>query len=64
MMTVSLEYVRGYGVGSYLNKSTKVLANFHEIESQQVPHKSELSVTKMLNSYLSLEVLRESKYEN
>ena len=64
MMTVSLEYVRGYGVGSYLNKSTKVLANFHEIESQQVPLKSELSVTKMLNSYLSLEVLRESKYEN
>jgi len=34
MMTFSLEYVRGYGVGSYLNKSTKVLANFHEIESQ------------------------------
>ena len=61
MMTVSREYVRGYGVGRYLKKSTKVLANFHEIESQQVPLKSELSVTKMLNSYLSLEVVRESK---
>ena len=60
-MTCFLEYVRGYGVGSYVNKSTKVLANLHKIESQQVLLYSELSVTKMLSSYPSLEVVRESK---
>ena len=63
-MTCFLEYVRSYGVGSHVNKSTKVLANLHKIESQQVLLYSELSVTKMLKSFLTLEVVRESKYVN